>query len=151
MLKSICHIGLTVSNLQNSIKFYRDILELNYIGKMTMSGESTETLFNLSNCFARIAYLTCNEQISGPSIELIEFVNPKAQKNKPDLNSISISEICFTVSDINASYEALLKKGVEFLSPPQYFDFTSDGFSKSKAVYFKDHDGIILELMEYVE
>ena len=33
---------------------------------------------------------------------------------------------------------------------PQFFDFTSDGFGKSKAVYFKDNDGIILELMEYL-
>lgn len=151
MLKNICHIGLTVSNLQNSIKFYEDTLGLKYEGKMTMSGENTETLFNLKNCFARIAYLSCQEQISGPSIELIEFVNPKSKKTKASLNTTSISEICFTVSDIDAAYEALLEKGVEFISKPQYFDFTPDGFSKSKAVYFKDPDGIILELLEYVE
>lgn len=151
MLRSIYHIGLTVSNLQNSIKFYEDILGLSYLGKITMSGENTETLFNLENCFARIGYLTCNEQISGPSIELIEFVNPKAAKTKASLNSISISEICFQVSDIDAVYENLINKGVEFISPPQHFDFTPDGFSKSKAVYFKDPDGIILELMECLE
>lgn len=151
MLKNVCHIGLTVSNLQNSINFYKDILGLSYVGKMTMSGENTETLFNMKNCFARIGYLTCAEQISGPSIELIEFVNPKAKKVKPALNTTSISEICFTVTDIDAVYETLLSKGVEFISPPQYFDFTPDGFSKSKAVYFKDPDGIILELLEEVQ
>lgn len=68
MLKNVCHIGLTISNLNNSIKFYRDTLGLIYLGKMTMSGENTEILFNLNNCFAKIAYLKCNEQISGPSI-----------------------------------------------------------------------------------
>lgn len=150
MLNKVCHIGLTVSNLQNSIKFYEDTLGLNYIGKITMSGENTETLFNLKNCFARIGYLTCNENITGPSIELIEFVNPKATNVKANLNSISISEICFQVSNIDTIYENLLKKGVEFISPPQYFDFTLDGFSKSKAVYFRDPDGIILELLEEV-
>lgn len=151
MLKNVCHIGLTISNLNNSIKFYRDTLGLNYLGKMTMSGENTEILFNLNNCFAKIAYLKCNEQISGPSIELIEFVNPKAAKVKPSLNSISISEVCFQVPDIDAAYETLIQKGVEFISPPQYFDFTPDGFSKSKAVYFKDPDGIVLELLEELE
>ncbi len=40
----------------------------------------------------------------------------------------------------------MVMKGKE----PQFFDFTSDGFGKSKAVYFKDNDGIILELMEYL-
>ncbi len=33
---------------------------------------------------------------------------------------------------------------------PQLFDFTKYGFGKSKALYFKDPDGIILELMEKI-
>lgn len=78
-------------------------------------------------------------------------MNSKAAKVKPSLNSISISEICFQVPDIDAAYETLIQKGVEFISPPQYFDFTPDGFSKSKAVYFKDPDGIVLELLEELE
>ena len=149
-MKSICHIGLTVSNLENSIKFYRDVLGLNYVGKLTMAGESTEKLFNIKNCVVKVAYLNCTEGLSGPSIELIQFVNPRPIKSTADLNSISISEICFMVKDIDASYKNLKEKGVEFISEPQYFDFSKDGFNKSKAVYFKDPDGIILELMEYL-
>lgn len=45
-------------------------------------------------------------------------------------------------------YDYLKESQVEFLSEPQFFDFSKDGFGKSKAVYFKDPDGIILELIE---
>lgn len=31
MIKSIAHIGLTVTDLDRSIKFYRDILGLSYL------------------------------------------------------------------------------------------------------------------------
>ncbi len=40
---------------------------------------------------------------------------------------------------------------MEFLSDPQYFDLSSQGFGKSKAVYLKDPDGIVLELMECID
>lgn len=36
MVKNIAHVGLTVSNLKKSIKFYEDILGLDYKVQMTM-------------------------------------------------------------------------------------------------------------------
>ena len=51
---------------------------------------------------------------------------------------------CFRVENIDKVYRDLKAKGVEFLSEPQLFDFRKDGFSKSKAVYFRDPDGVIL-------
>ncbi|GEM_PF-5873037 len=58
--------------------------------------------------------------------------------------TVSIAELCFYVNDIDTLYTNLKEKGVDFISEPQYFDLTSQGFGKSKAVYFKDPDGFIL-------
>ncbi|WP_409240688.1 VOC family protein [Mergibacter septicus] len=49
---------------------------------------------------------------------------------------------------MDAEYQRLSQLGVEFLSEPQYFDFSHYGCGKCKAVYFKDPDGITLELIE---
>ena len=148
MLKEIMHVGITVTNIENSIKFYRDILGLTLKGQAIMEGKETDALFAMNNCKVKIAYLNGSNNIMSPPIELLEFVNNKTIKYKPQLNKISISEICFRVDNIEKVYKNLIDNNVEYLSEPQEFDFTAYGFSKSKALYFKDPDGIILELME---
>lgn len=148
MLKEIMHVGITVSNIENSIKFYRDILGLTLKGQALMEGKETDALFAMNNCKVKIAYLNGSDNIISPPIELLEFVNNETIKDKPQLNKISISEICFRVDNIEKVYKHLIDNNVECLSEPQEFDFTAYGFSKSKALYFKDPDGIILELME---
>lgn len=148
MLKEVMHIGITVSNIENSIKFYRDILGLTLIGQALMEGKETDALFAMNNCKVKIAYLNGSDNIIAPPIELLEFITPETTKDKAKLNKISVSEICFRVENIEKVYKHLINNNVECLSEPQELDFTSYGFSKSKALYLKDHDGIILELME---
>lgn len=151
MISKITHIGVTVSDLDRSLEFYKDILGLSFQGELVMKGPETDLLFDLENCEARIAYLGANDHLMSPSVELIQFVNQPATPDKASLTKTSISEICFEVDDIDQAYEDLLAKGVNFLSQPQTFDFTDFGFSKSRAVYFRDPDGIILELIQTLE
>ncbi len=148
MITSILHVGVTVTDLDRSIRFYRDTLGLAFQGELTMEGEATEKLFGKPGCRARVAYLNGSDQLQVPPVELIQFTSETAASKKSDLFSTSISEICFLTDDLWREYRRLLELGVEFLSEPQDFDFTADGFGKSRAVYFKDPDGIILELME---
>lgn len=149
MLGKVLHIGLTVTDLEKSIKFYRDVLGLKLYGKIVMQGKETDDLFGVENLKVNVAYLNGSKNADCPPIELLEFSNIKP-KNEEDaaLNKVSISEVCFSVNNIDETYERLKSKGVEFLSEPKFFDFTNQGFGKSKAVYFKDPDGIILELIE---
>lgn len=148
MIGRIYHVGLTVSDLGQSLVFYRDILGLEFQGEILMVGEETDRLFNMKNCQARIAYLNGSKNIEVPPVELIQFIGHKTNKVQSDLFTTSISEVCFYTDDIDAVYERLIENQVECLSEPQFFDFTSQGFGKSKAFYFKDPDGIILELMQ---
>ena len=132
MVKQIVHIGLSVSNLERSIAFYRDILGLKLKSRLKMSGKESDILFARKIKAANIAYLNGSDEIFAPDIELIEFTGEEIKKNKADLFQTSISELCFVVKDIDALYEKLSKKGVEFLSSPQVFDFSEAGFGKSK-------------------
>lgn len=150
MIKRITHIGITVSDLDRSIDFYKNVLGLSFQGEITMKGKEADLLFDKKDCEARIAYLNSTDNSISPPVELIEFVNEQAIIGKPSLSKTSISEICFEVEDIDYSYKTLLTKGVEFLSEPQDFDFSKIGFGKSRAVYFRDPDGIVLELIETV-
>lgn len=148
MIHEIMHVGVTVTDMDRSIAFYRDVLGLEFQGEVVMQGKETDLLFAKKDCKVRVAYLNGSDHIMAPPVELIQFVSHHAEEDPSDLCKTSISEICFRVSDIDAVYQHLLKNHVQCLSEPQFFDFTASGFGKSKALYFKDPDGIILELME---
>ena len=148
MVGRIYHVGLTVSNLDKSIAFYRDVLGLTFQGEIMMVGEETDKMFQKKNCKARVAYLNGSKAVEAPPIELIQFIDEDVNKVKSDLFTTSISEVCFYTDDIDSVYKVLIENHVECLSEPQYFDFSSQGFGKSKAFYFKDPDGIILEMMQ---
>ena len=49
MVGRIYHVGLTVSDLDKSIAFYRDILGLKYQGEIMMVGEETDKMFQKKN------------------------------------------------------------------------------------------------------
>ena len=148
MVGRIYHVGLTVSDLERSIAFYRDVLGLEFQGEIFMEGEETDKMFRRVNCKARVAYLNGSKAVEAPPVELIQFVNNEVKKVPSDLFTTSISEVCFYTDDIDSAYKHLVDNNVECLSEPQYFDFRADGFGESRAFYFRDPDGIILEMMQ---
>ena len=148
MVGRIYHVGLTVSDLERSIAFYRDVLGLEFQGEIFMEGEETDKMFRRVNCKARVAYLNGSKAIEAPPVELIQFVNNEVKKVPSDLFTTSISEVCFYTDDIDSAYKHLVDNNVECLSEPQYSDFRADGFGESRAFYFRDPDGIILEMMQ---
>ena len=64
MVGRIYHVGLTVSDLDRSIAFYRDILGLEFQGEIFMKGEETDKMFRRANCKARVAYLNGSKAIA---------------------------------------------------------------------------------------
>lgn len=151
MIGQIYHVGLTVSDLDRSVAFYRDVLGLQYQGELLMEGKETEAMFRRENCKARVAYLNGSDQLHMPPVELIQFVKDEIHRKPMDLFTTSISELCFYTEDADGAYQKLVEQGVECFSAPQEFDFRQEGFGRSKAFYFRDPDGIILEIMQPLE
>lgn len=151
MLNRIGHISITVTDLDKSIKFYEDILGMKLAKQMVMDCKTTEVLFGISACRVKVAHLRGCVDCGSPIIELMQFKSEDTLKDDVRLNRVSVSKVSFTVDDINQTYKELKDKGVEFVSSPQSFEYTEQGFGKNKSVFFKDPDGVILELQEIVE
>ena len=109
MIGRIYHVGLTVSDLDRSVAFYRDILGLAFQGEIFMEGKETDKMFRKSNCKARVAYLNGSKAIETPPVELIQFVDSEIHKEQSDLFTTSISEVCFYTDDIDSVYKTLSK------------------------------------------
>ncbi len=131
------------------MSFYQDTLGLSLQNKTTFAQEDTQKLFKKSNCYAKVASLQGSRTIESPSIELIEFTSQQEKGQKSTFLSSSVSEICFFTDNLWREYHRLCALGVEFLCKPHdFFDFTMKGFQKSRAMYFKEPDGMVLKMIE---
>lgn len=152
MIGRVLHIGLTVSDLERSRHFYQNILGLRPDGQLRMAGPDTDRLFGEPDAAVDILYFKGSDHLLSPPLELICFDRfasmPPDQDRTAALSQIGISEVCLETDDIQREYQRLSALGVDFLSPPVYFDFRPDGFYECYVVYFKDPDGIILELIQ---
>lgn len=146
MLDRIGQITLTVSDIDSSLEFYRDKLGMKVETERLMNWETTEILFGLKSAQVRVAQLKGCRDCGSPDIKLLQFEKEYTLKDQILGNKVSISGIVFEVEDVDSTYEELKSKGVEFVSEPQIFEAVRPGAGNYKSVYFRDPDGILLEL-----
>jgi len=76
MIKGLEHVALSVSDLDRSIVFYRDIIGLELVRVFKYGPDSKlGDIAGMPCCTARIAHLTSGGQM----LELIEYKNPKGR------------------------------------------------------------------------
>lgn len=144
LIKETRHIGITVTNMENSLRFYRDLLGLEIIRVMNESGQHIDNMLNISNVSVITVKMSVNN--SATLIELLEF---KSHPNKPEnmqIHRIGTSHLAFTVHDLEKCYDFLLGSGVKFNSRPQ---ISPDGYAKVAFCY--DPDGTLIELVEVLD
>jgi catechol 2,3-dioxygenase-like lactoylglutathione lyase family enzyme len=141
MIKGMNHVGISVSDLDRSIEFYRDMLGLELAGPIIpFAGALFEQVMALENPQGRIGFLS-NGSLQ---IELFEFRHPNPAPKDPNYSVADrgISHFCVEVTDLAATYERLLAAGVRFHCPVLKFQ------SGIKATYARDPDGNVFELLE---
>jgi catechol 2,3-dioxygenase-like lactoylglutathione lyase family enzyme len=148
MLGAVAHIGITVRDMEGALRFYRDLLGLKMLGDITIEGDEADEITREKGVKLRAVYLRSEEDLKGPPIELLHFVEPLGTEGVPypRLTNPGITEVAFWVKDIEKTYLDLRTRGVKFYSAPQLFEL--EGYGKVKAVYFWDPDGTTLELLQ---
>jgi glyoxylase I family protein len=130
MVQGFEHVGMTSSNLDETIAFYCGLLGLKVV-LVKSTGEG-----------GRIAFL----EIGGV---MLEIVQPAASVTTParevSLGEAGIRHITFRVDDVEKTYETLRAAGVEFTVPPRK---AANAELIRKVAFCKDPDGIIVELLE---
>jgi catechol 2,3-dioxygenase-like lactoylglutathione lyase family enzyme len=136
------HVGLTVSDLDASLVFYRDVLELDVIDVLDVDGPEISRLVGVPGAHLRIAFL----RLVGIQLELLEYVEPEQRTYGRRNSDVGAAHVCFRITDLDAAHAELTAHGVEFLSEPLR---VADGPHAGRGiVYFRDPDGITLELLE---
>jgi len=142
MIKDVRHIGIVVSDMEKSLKFYRDLLGLKIKSLVNEEGEFLDNMLAHENVKNRVAKLVTEQGNA-----LVELIDSRLYGNKKDRDffTIGASHFAFTVDDLEKTYDYLVKNGVKFTAPPQQ---TPDGFAK--VTFCEDPDGTPIELVQVI-
>ncbi len=136
------HASLSVSDIDRSAKWYCDVLGMEVFRRLDTESRELETLSALRGAHVRTAFL--RQPGEAFTIEFTQYVSPPAPKLPVGQNNaVGSYHLGFQVEDVEAAYQRMKAQGVRFKSPPISFP------SGTKACYFHDPDGIILEIIQY--
>jgi catechol 2,3-dioxygenase-like lactoylglutathione lyase family enzyme len=142
----IDHVGITVSDLDRALGFYRDVLGLRVIADATVTEPEVAELLGLDSVQLRIADLDSGD---GRIVELIQYVQPKGRRIAYESSDSATAHIAFTVDDLAAVRDRLTSAGATMVSrQPITIDEPGGAFDGAICFYVRDPDGLILELVQ---
>ncbi len=143
-MKNIRHTGIVVSDMERSVKFYRDVLGLKPVIDFTEEGEFIDTISDLKDVRLHMIKLVAED---GGMIELLHYVShPQAVREGNKLYELGPAHAAFAVEDVEGAYAELTGKGVRCNSEPT---ISPDG--KAKLFFCQDPDGTFLEIVQMLE
>ena len=143
-MNRIHHTGYTVSDLDRSVAFYRDLLGCEVIAQQEKQGGYLAAIVGYPDAHVRMAHLRLpgGEHV----VELFQYLAPTGAAPDVQPKNVGASHLCFITSDLHADYERLAVSGASFVSPPVEVDtgINTGGY----ALYLRDPDGIVVELFQ---
>lgn len=141
--RALMHTSLTISSLEKSIVFYRDVLGMHLIYEQEKRGGYLADIVGLADAHVRMAQLCFPGD--GHRLELFEYVGLDDQSAPGKPWDRGISHICLGVPDIDAVAESVRAAG-QVVPSPVLVD--SGANSGGRGLYLQDPDGITLELFQ---
>jgi catechol 2,3-dioxygenase-like lactoylglutathione lyase family enzyme len=141
---SVYHTRFTVSDIERSVSFYRDLLGLKLIRRQTGTAPYLAAVTGFEGVRLEIALL--QSQDGGSMLELLQYVSHPAEPTDRATNRPGNAHLCFRVEDIRAACAELHRHGVRLISEPT--EITAGAHRGGWAVYLRDPDGLIVELYQ---
>jgi catechol 2,3-dioxygenase-like lactoylglutathione lyase family enzyme len=149
VIVSYFHFSFTVSNIERSIAFYRDVVGMKLVKTFIHDQPYTSVQVGFPDTYLKVATFTIEgipQVRSGHLLELIEYVNPRGEPTDTATNRPGAAHLAFQVDDLNAEYQRMTALGVRFKSEP--VKITAGPNEGGWTIYFLDPDNITLEMVQ---
>jgi lactoylglutathione lyase len=143
-VESMYHTGFTVSDIDRSIEFYRDLLGMSLFRRQTGTAPYLSTVTGFDNVRIEIALLKSPD--GSGMLELLQYVSHPGAATPRETNRPGNGHLCFKVSEIHQACRELRARGVTLLSDP--VEITAGVHAGAFAVYLRDPDGFTVELFQ---
>jgi len=140
----VYHTGFTVSDIERSIVFYRDVLGLKLIKRQTGTAPYLATVTGFAGVRLEAAFL--QPAAGGSVLELLQYVSHPASATDRATNRPGNAHLCFKIDDLRSACAELKRRGVTLISEPT--EITAGAHAGGWAVYLRDPDGFTVELYQ---
>jgi catechol 2,3-dioxygenase-like lactoylglutathione lyase family enzyme len=141
-VRRIHHVGITVGQLDRSLAFYRDLLGMNVIG--LSDDEDVGPIVGLPGARVRAADLDAG---NGQIIELLEYGSADGDGRAPGPDTVGGCHLSLQVGELRSVLSRLASAG--FLPVGEPAELSGGGvWQNCTAVYLRDPDGVIIELIQ---
>ena len=141
-VRSTGHTGITVSDLDRSIRFYRDLLGCKVSAPVRANGPFFEEIVGIPGCEIDIAFA----KLPGHVIELLCFRVPQGRTSTLRACDPGFMHVCIKVADIDKV--VALVRSASFQAVGRVLTAEGGPVDGLKVVYVRDPDGVVLELIE---
>ncbi len=147
-VKRVSSIGMTVSDMDQSLDFYSKVLKFEKVSEVEVYGSPYEDLQGVFGVRMRVVKMKLGDEY----IELTEYLTPKGEPIPIGSRSHDLwfQHIAIVVSDMDEAYQHLRKHDIQHVSTaPQTIPEWNEAAAGIKAFYFQDADGHNLELIYF--
>jgi len=138
------HTGITVSNLERSLAFWRDVLGFELSHTAHQTGELAEEITGVAGVEIKLAVV---KTPGGHKIELLQYLAP-SDRNHAHLRPCDVGHVHVTllVDDLDAVLEKISASGWKAAGKQQ--TLKSGPNAGKRVIYVRDPDGTTIEFME---
>jgi len=142
------HTGITVSNLERSLAFWRDVFGFELSHTAHQTGEVAREITGVAGAEIKLAVV---KTPGGHKIELLEYLAPSDRKRHVDLRPCDVGSVhvALLVDDLDELLQKIAASGWKAAGEPQ--TLRSGPNAGKRVVYVRDPDGTTIELMQRPE
>ncbi len=137
-IEAFCHVTLHVNDLETTLAFYKDLLDLEVLFDLNLAGAGLDAITGKKNAAGRMVGLGV---AGGTMIDLVEGVPRPAGPGPVEGNADSVI-FSLAVANVDTAYEAIEAAGVETLQKPSEIHGV-------RMFFARDPDGRRIEFAEY--
>jgi catechol 2,3-dioxygenase-like lactoylglutathione lyase family enzyme len=142
MIEGYDHTSFTVADIDRAVVFWRDVMGFALADLSAREGDWLATVVGVPGARCRIAHLHGH----GLHLELIQYLEPPGTDVTGPPHRPGTAHLAFRVEDIEAAARRMLAAGAS--EQGRISRCSSGAAAGCLAVYLKDPNGIIVELVE---
>ncbi len=141
MVKSFLHVGVGVKDLEESVRFYTEVMGMEVEYRTHNEGEKISRVVDVEDACFDVCMLIKNDL----RLELLAYGNPDSAKQESPIkqDELGLIHLAFLVDDVDKEYERIKALGYKFNVAPLVARENGP-----KITYFTGPDNVVIEIFQ---